>query len=127
MGKLPNGFSDFRRGLETSRCRILSELTQAEDITFFTCGGEHRGISHLGWNETFAALVRKLTSHHIGYKAKEKESFMSIGLTDRAHIMVAGAMLGKTVYIPLPTITNYQVLLSSLYESIRVYPEKAGQ
>ncbi|MBA9084517.1 exopolysaccharide biosynthesis predicted pyruvyl transferase EpsI [Fontibacillus solani] len=39
MDKLPNGFSDFRTGLETSRCRILSELTQAEDVTFFTCGG----------------------------------------------------------------------------------------
>lgn len=39
MDKMPEGFSNFKAGLETSRGRILTELSKAEDITFFTCGG----------------------------------------------------------------------------------------
>lgn len=39
MDKMPKGFESFKTGVETSKSRIFTSLINAEDITFFTCGG----------------------------------------------------------------------------------------
>ncbi|MDQ0300696.1 exopolysaccharide biosynthesis predicted pyruvyl transferase EpsI [Salibacterium salarium] len=57
MEKLPRGFSNFQKGIQTSRKRLLTSIASAPDLTFIIPGGNIG--DHLIWSGTRQLLDGK--------------------------------------------------------------------